>query len=205
MAAEGNIGGFSVVYPVLKALEEAGRIRRGYFIAGLGAAQFATPAAVEQLRHMRELPETRRTILLAATDPANPYGTVIRWPHPASETADHNRSRGPTRSAGARVILVDGLAAAYLRRNEHELLLFSPDEEPRRSQMTQEVSRILRQLGTALGGLLIETINGQPAVDHPASTSFVESGFARTAMGLQLRSGTRVPRAAMAPPLRGIG
>ena len=191
MAAEGNVGGFSVVYPVLKALEEAGRVRRGYFIAGLGAAQFATPAAVEQLRHMRELPEARRSILLAATDPANPYGTVIRWPHPASETADHDRSRGPTRSAGARVILVDGFAAAFLRRNEHELLLFSPDEEPRRSQMTQEVSRILRQLGTALGGLLIETINGQPAVDHPASTSFVESGFGRTAMGLQLRSGAR--------------
>ena len=191
MAAEGNVGGFSVIYPVLKALEEAGRIRRGYFIAGLGAAQFATSAAVEQLRHMRELPETRRTILLAATDPANPYGTVIRWPHPASETADHDRSRGPTRSAGARVILVDGFAAAFLRRNEHELLLFSPDEEPRRSQMTQEVSRILRQLGMALGGLLIETINGQPAVDHPASPSFVESGFGRTAMGLQLRSGAR--------------
>ena len=191
MAAEGNVGGFSIVYPVLKALEEAGRVRRGYFIAGLGAAQFATPAAVEQLRHMRELPEVRRAILLAATDPANPYGTVIRWPHPTSETADHDRSRGPTRSAGARVILVDGFAAAFLRRNEHELLLFSPDEEPRRSQMTQEVSRILRQLGTALGGLLIETINGQPAVDHLASTSFVESGFGRTAMGLQMRSGTR--------------
>ena len=62
MAAEGNIGGFSLVYPVLKALEEAGRIRRGYFIAGLGAAQFATPAAVEQLRHMRGIPENRRTI-----------------------------------------------------------------------------------------------------------------------------------------------
>ena len=191
MAAEGNVGGFSVVYPVLKALEEAGRVRRGYFIAGLGAAQFATPAAVEQLRQMRELPETRRTILLAATDPANPYGAAIRWPHLASETADRDRSRGPTRSAGARVILVDGFAAAFLRRNEHELLLFSPDEEPRRSQMTQEVARILRQLGTALGGLLIERINGQPAVDHPASTSFVESGFGRTAMGLQLRSGAR--------------
>jgi ATP-dependent Lhr-like helicase len=193
MLAEGNIGGFSVIYPVLKALEETGRVRRGYFIAGLGAAQFATSAAVEQLRQMREPPETGRTILLAATDPASPYGTSIGWPrYPASETADHDRSRGPTRSAGARVILVDGFAAAYLRRNEHELLLFSPDEEPRRSQMTREVSRTLRQLGKALGGLLIETINGHPAVEHPASTSFVESGFARTGMGLQLRSGSRV-------------
>jgi ATP-dependent Lhr-like helicase len=192
MAAEGNIGGFSVIYPVLKAMEEAGRIRRGYFIAGLGAAQFATPAAVEQLRHMREPPEARRTILLAATDPANPYGTVITWPTPASETADQDRGRGPIRSTGARVILVDGFAAAYLRRNEHELLLFSPGEEFRRSQLTHEVSRILRQLGMALGGLLIETIDGRPAVDHPASKAFVESGFARTAMGLQLRSGARV-------------
>jgi hypothetical protein len=93
------------------------------------------------------------------------------------------------------VILVDGFVAAYLRRNEHELLLFSPDEEPRRSQMTQEVSQILQQLGLALGGLLIETIDGRPAVDHSASHAFVESGFARTAMGLQLRPAARVAHA----------
>ena len=88
MSAEGIAGGFSAVYPVLKAMEDAGRIRRGYFVAGLGAAQFAAPPAVEMLREVRQIPDTPRTVLLAATDPANPYGTIIKWPMTGTETAD---------------------------------------------------------------------------------------------------------------------
>ena len=187
MGAEGTEGGFSVVYPVLKAMEDAGRIRRGYFVAGLGAAQFASPAAVDMLRQAREVPATPHTVLLAATDPANPYGTIVKWPAAEADTAERDGSRGPVRTPGARVILVDGLAAGYLRRNERQLLLFLPDDEPRRSQLTHEVARVLRDLGMSLRGLLIETINGQPAVSHPASTSFVAQGFTRSAMGLQLR------------------
>ena len=76
---EGITGGFDGVYPVLRAMEEAGRIRRGYFIAGLGGAQFALPGAVDRLRSVRE-PTDERPLVLAATDPANPYGITVEWP-----------------------------------------------------------------------------------------------------------------------------
>ena len=73
-------GGFSTIYPVLRRLEETGRVRRGYFVAGLGAAQFAQPGAVDLLRAAREEPETPMAVTLAATDPANPYGALLPWP-----------------------------------------------------------------------------------------------------------------------------
>src|SRR4030095_16531890 len=73
-------GGFSAVYQVLKAMEDAGRVRRGYFVAGLGGAQFALPAALDRLRSMREPGETLQTVIVAATDPANPYGATLKWP-----------------------------------------------------------------------------------------------------------------------------
>jgi ATP-dependent Lhr-like helicase len=185
VAAEAIAGGFTAVYQVLKAMEDAGRIRRGYFVAGLGGAQFATPAAVETLRAMREVPDTPRTFVLAATDPANPYGAIVRWP-PGAAATDDPTGRGPTRSAGARVVLVDGALAGYLRRGERELLLFAPDAEPRRSRATREVARALRQLMTTRGMLLGE-IDGGDATRHPAAAVFVEEGFVRTGMGLQLR------------------
>ena len=127
VAAEGIAGGFSAVYDVLKAMEEAGKIRRGYFVGGLGGAQFAVPAAVDMLRSFRDVPEDSRHVILAATDPANPYGAVVKWPFSStsgevSDAADGD-GQGPTRSVGARVILVDGFAAGYLRRGERELLL----------------------------------------------------------------------------------
>jgi Lhr-like helicase len=84
IAIEQIPGGFSAVYDVLKALEENGRIRRGYFVANLGATQFALPAAVDLLRSLRDEPESPQTVYLSATDPANPYGAVLRWPVPTS-------------------------------------------------------------------------------------------------------------------------
>ncbi len=82
VASEGLAGGFSAIYPVLKAMEEAGRLRRGYFIAGQGAAQFAVPGAEDRLRELdqRRADEARETLVLAATDPASPYGSALRWP-----------------------------------------------------------------------------------------------------------------------------
>ena len=133
--SESVTGGFSQVYQVLEAMEDAGRIRRGYFVAGLGAAQFAMPAGLDLLRSMREIPETPRTVVLAATDPANPYGAIVKWPEITGF-----EERGPTRTVGSRVILVDGLAPAYLRRGERDLLLFLPESEPRRSQIAREVA-----------------------------------------------------------------
>ena len=73
-------GGFSAMYPVLRRLEETGRIRRGYFVAGLGAAQFAQPGAVDLLRDARDERDENVTVTISATDPANPFGVLIPWP-----------------------------------------------------------------------------------------------------------------------------
>jgi ATP-dependent Lhr-like helicase len=195
VGAEPVAGGFSAIYQVLRAMEEAGRIRRGYFVAGLGAAQFSLPAAVDLLRSQRELPEIPRTAVLAATDPANPYGAIVKWPD-AGAVAEPEAARTPTRTVGARVILVDGSAAAYLRRGERELLLFPPEQEPRRSQVVRQVAGMLLHLARAREegrrGMLIADINGVAAASHPAARLFIEEGFAATAMGLQARIGTSI-------------
>ena len=196
-------GGFSAVYQVLKAMEEAGRVRRGYFVAGLGGAQFAMPAALDLLRSLRDGPETTRAVIVSATDPACPYGAVLEWPAAgwADEIAqmtglDHatepgEAGRGPTRTVGSLVVLVDGLAAAYLRRGERELLLLGSANEPARSNMTRDVARALVRMSGAREhgrqGLLLADIDRVSATAHPAARLFIEAGFVATAMGLQLR------------------
>jgi ATP-dependent Lhr-like helicase len=111
---EGAEGGFAGVYPVLKALEERGQVRRGYFVAGLGAAQFAVPGAVDRLRAEREASDAP-PLVLAATDPAQPFGAAIPWP---------DTDGRPARAAGALVVLADGQALAYLERGGHRLVRF---------------------------------------------------------------------------------
>jgi len=110
---EGVPGGFAGVYPVLRAMEDAGRIRRGYFVAGLGGAQFALPGAVDRLRAFREGAAEGQpaALVLAATDPANPYGASLPWP-----------VKGPQRAAGAFVVLVDGLPSLYVERGGRGLV-----------------------------------------------------------------------------------
>ena len=111
---EGAEGGFAGVYPVLKALEERGQVRRGYFVAGLGAAQFAVAGAVDRLRGERSDVDDP-PIVLAATDPAQPFGAAIPWP----------LSEGrPARAAGALVVLAGPDALAYLERGAHKVLRF---------------------------------------------------------------------------------
>jgi ATP-dependent Lhr-like helicase len=182
VASEAVAGGFSAVYDVLKAMEHAGRVRRGYFVAGLGGAQFAMPPALDLLRSLRDPPEDAHTSVLAATDPANPYGSILKWPDAAS---------GATRTVGSLVILVDGFAAAYLRRGERELLVFAPDTEPQRSRMVRSAARMLMHLAASKEegrrGMLIADINGEAAPGHATAGIFVEEGFAATAMGLQAR------------------
>src|SRR5262249_36645758 len=80
VAAENVSGGFGLVYPVLKGLEDTGRIPRGYFVAGLGATQFAMPGALDLLRSLRDAPDDPEVAVLSATDPANPYGATLAWP-----------------------------------------------------------------------------------------------------------------------------
>lgn len=179
-ALENIFGGFSAVYPVLRAMEDAGRIRRGYFVAGLGATQFAGPGAIDLLRSMRDEPEKPETVMLAATDPANPYGAIVKWPESPSTMS---------RSVGAHVILVNGLMACYVSRGEKQLLLFLPEDEPVRSIVTREVARQLASLvhnGTRRA-LLIAEINDEPASRSPLAPFLVEQGFSTTGLGYQLR------------------
>jgi ATP-dependent Lhr-like helicase len=119
---EGAEGGFAGVYPVLKALEERGQVRRGYFVAGLGAAQFAVPGAVDRLRAERE-PADAAPIVLAATDPAQPYGAALAWPPSEGR---------PARAAGALVVLADGEALVYLERGGHRVVRFPAAEDDHR-------------------------------------------------------------------------
>jgi ATP-dependent Lhr-like helicase len=190
VTSEAIPGGFSLVYQVLKTMEDTGRVRRGYFVAGLGAAQFASPASLDLLRAHRDPPAEPRTVVLAATDPANPYGTLLPWPALRDASAQ-DTGRGPTRTVGATVVLVDGHATGYLRRGQRELLLFAPEVEPARSRMVLETARALagmsRSRDEGRRGMLITEINGAPASTHPLARLFVEAGYGQSAMGLQLR------------------
>ncbi len=201
VGAEGVPGGFSAVYPALKGMEERGRIRRGYFVSGLGAAQFAMPAAVDLLRSVRDEPEDTRSVTIAATDPANPYGAVLAWP----DAHDLGPGRGPTRSVGPLVILVNGALGAYLRKGYRDLLVWIPEHEPARSRtglaIAQELRALAQRAEEGQRGLLIADINGEPAVDSPAARFLIEVGFAPSAMGLQLRIPRRDATAPAAGPL----
>ncbi len=185
--AEGIAGGFSAVYEVLKAMEDAGRIRRGYFVGSVGATQFAMPAALELMRSMAEPPEDPETIILSATDPANPFGTMLKWPAFGPEGS---AGRGPTRSVGALVVLVNGALAAYIGRGGRQLLVFLPEDEPARSAIGRPLARRLAQFARpdeGGAGLLIDEVNGAPAPDSPFAAFLLDAGFSPSAMGFQLR------------------
>jgi ATP-dependent helicase Lhr and Lhr-like helicase len=191
-------GGFSAVYDVLKAMEESGKIRRGYFVAGLGATQFALPAAADLLRSLRNGPpqEKPEMVMLAATDPANLYGSVLRWPS-SGEEAVSDAPRMLTRSVGANVLLRNGEMVAYLRRNHPAVQVFLPADEPDRSIVGRDLSVFLATLAQQemerredhRGGMLISTINGQPAAHHFMASFLQEAGFHLAPLGLNIRRG----------------
>ncbi|MGE0463805.1 MAG: DEAD/DEAH box helicase [Vicinamibacterales bacterium] len=188
-AVEPLPGGFSVVYPVLRRLEETGRVRRGYFVAGLGGAQFAQPGAVDLLRAARDVRDEPQVTTLAATDPASPYGGLMPWPAwPGGE------SLRASRSAGARVVLVDGHLAAWIARGNRQVLAALPADEPERSRvgraLARELVRVAYDARDERRGWLIAEINAVPAATSPVADYLVEAGFAITSGGLQLR----VPR-----------
>jgi ATP-dependent Lhr-like helicase len=184
LSAESLPGGFGTVYPVLKALEESGRVRRGYFVAGLGAAQFSLPGALDLLRSLRDggASETPEVAVLAATDPANPYGSTLKWPASVE-------GRAPARTVGATVILVDGALGAYLSRGDRQLKTSLPDQEPQRSRVCRAVARALieraRSGGDSPRGMLIEEIDGVPPAAHVLAPSLAEAGFTGGALGFQ--------------------
>jgi len=179
-ALEDIQGGFSAVYPILKAMEEAGRIRRGYFVAGLGATQFATGGAIDLMRSLRNEPEDVESVLLAATDPANPYGAIVKWP-------ESNWTL--SRSVGAQVILVNGLMACYISRGEKNLIVFLPEDEPLRSNVARAIAKILASLVTEgeRRALLLTEINDEPVARHFLASFLIEEGFSPSALGFQMR------------------
>jgi ATP-dependent Lhr-like helicase len=191
--AESLPGGFSAIYDVLKAMEESGRVRRGYFAADLGATQFAIPAAVDLLRTLRMTADedAREVVMLAATDPANPYGALLRWP--AAEA--NSNSSLLTRSVGARVVLVDGALTAYLRRGNANVQVMLPEEEPARSQTARALAEFLvRQVqreenpeGRGRTSMLIATVNGVKVREHPLAKFLLDAGFQAAPLGFNVR------------------
>jgi ATP-dependent Lhr-like helicase len=181
MAVESVPGGYSAVYDVLRAMEDAGRVRRGLFVDGLGAAQFALPAALDLLRSVREPEESPIVATLASTDPANPYGGILKWP------AAPDGGRGATRSLGTRVIVVDGELTAWLSRGDRQMLVWLPDDEPGRSRAARAAaSELARLADESYGrqGLLVGDVNGRPIAEHPLAAHLADAGFVTGAMGM---------------------
>ncbi|MDQ6748255.1 MAG: DEAD/DEAH box helicase, partial [Candidatus Dormibacteraeota bacterium] len=164
--AEGSPGGFAALYPVLRAMEEGGRIRRGYFIEGLGGSQFALPGAVDRLRTARD--QAPAPITLAATDPANPYGVTLPWPvSPGGRTA---------RVPGAFLVLAGGELRIYLERGGRSVLTFGEVQAVDLAALAQVVRR--------LGKLEILTVNGEPAAGSHLEPAMREVGFGVSPRGL---------------------
>jgi len=182
--AEGVEGGFAGIYPVLRALEEAGRIRRGYFVDGLGAAQFALAGAIDRLRTVRDPGAVApRVDLLAAADPAQPYGAALAWPR--RDTSDR---RPYQRAAGAYVALVDGAAVLYVERGGKSLVTFPAADDPERLGPALAALRMLLADGR-LRELVVSRVDGEPV--GPASPwhdRLAAGGFAAGYRGMALRA-----------------
>ncbi len=192
-------GGFAGVYKVLSAFEESGRCRRGYFVAGLGAAQFGVPGAVDRLRTFsREVgpdegddatKDKPVALALAATDPANPYGAALAWPERTTSDEPGSGHR-PGRKAGALVVLVDGELAVYVERGGRTLLTFRDDAEA----MTPAFSALAGAVRSgALGRLTVERADGASILasgERPEvlRQALEDAGFVATPRGLRLRA-----------------
>ena len=185
VASEGIEGGYSAVYPILRALEEAGRIRRGYFVDGLGAAQFAQAGALERLRAVREparSPEERDAFLLAAADPANPYGAAVPWPRRGEDDR-----RPLQRAAGAYVAIVDGAAALYLERGGATIQTLPAADDP---GIAEAAARTFGALvaDRRVRELVVTKVDGLPIGESPFRERLLAAGFVPGYRGLTLRS-----------------
>lgn len=199
LATERVAGGFAAVYRVLRAMEDSGRARRGYVVEGLGAAQFAVPGAIDRLRALSRAdagpvgeaepypgaygsPDGSQVpaVVLAAADPAQPYGAALPWPATTGDTKHR-----PGRKAGALVVLVDGAAALYVERGGRSLLSFTSD--------TAELRAAAEALAGAvhegwLGTLAVERADGVGSLHSELSDVLTEAGFRVTPKGLRLRA-----------------
>jgi ATP-dependent Lhr-like helicase len=211
---------WSDLYKVLRAMEEAGRVRRGWFVAGRTASQFAAPGADDRLRALRETRETggardarddapEEALVLAATDPANAWGAALPWP-------DREGAR-PQRSAGSLVFLHEGALVGWLGRTERTLLTFLPADEPTRARSMDALASALAELVDRGGdddgddhdglpgrrALLLETIDGAPAATSALAPALRAHGFVARVAGLQRRRGDVAPAQPRSTRLRG--
>lgn len=198
--AEGVEGGFSAMYKVLSAAEDTGAVRRGYFVEHLGAAQFASAGAVDRLRALArgvgefDASGSSSALLLASSDPANPYGAALEWPD-----RDEGGHR-PGRKAGGLVVLVDGRLVCFLERGGRTVLTFPPDEDTGQAALADPTgtatvwTRTAQALADAvrrgaLDRLTVVTIDGEQALgsEHPFAGALVEAGFHTSPQGLRIR------------------
>ncbi len=171
--AEGVPGGFTAVYGELRAMEEAGVCQRGYFIEGLGGAQFALPAAVERLRDLREADPRAEPVVVGAADPANPFGVTAPWPEAA---------RKPARSAGAWLALVEGRPAVYVEKGGRGLVTFE------QGLFDAGISALAAAVAERrIRRITPERIDGRPIQGDPAEQILLNHGFLQTHRRLVLR------------------
>lgn len=177
-------GGFSAVYKVLRAMEESGRCRRGYVVEGLGAAQFAVPGAIDRVRALSGSDgrgsAAADAVVLAAADPAQPYGAALPWPDAVGDT----RHR-PGRKAGSLVVLVAGAAVLYVERGGKSLLSFTEDEQALRAG-ADGLARAVRD--GWLEQLVVQRADGEGAWGSRLAEVLTDAGFRPTPKGLRLRA-----------------
>ena len=218
VAAADVPGGFGTIYRVLSDAEQMGRVRRGYFVEGLGASQFGITAAVDRLRVSRSpldlgpslegeagvnlgtgqgipagsgMPISTgaahvESIVLAAADPANPYGAALPWPTLGRVDESEGRGHQPSRSAGGVVVLRAGEPVFYLERGGKSLLSFTDDSAALASG-ARALANAMR--AGALGRLTVQKADGQTVLSpgHPVATALAEAGFILTPRGLRVR------------------
>jgi ATP-dependent helicase Lhr and Lhr-like helicase len=184
--AEGVPGGFAALYPELCQLETLGVARRGYFVEGLGGAQFALPGAVERLRAQRA-PEDAPPLVLAATDPAQPYGAALAWParqtaaartgslSPSSPSPPASATRRPARVPGAHVVAVGAEPVLYLERGGRALQVLCPVEDPRVQDALGALADHVR--AGRVGRLGLERVNGAPVMGSAWESALAAVGF----------------------------
>ncbi|MGE0490224.1 MAG: DEAD/DEAH box helicase [Vulcanimicrobiota bacterium] len=179
VTAEGFTGGFTPVYQTLKALEESGKVRRGYFVEGLAGAQFARTGTVDRLRDQRDEAGQPEVRWLAATDPANPYGALLPWPECQGR---------PRRAAGASLIMADGRPLLFLEKKGKKVLSFPAAHEPELMRASLET---LHRFARSIRGRVwrLETIDGEPARKHALAGLLEQLGFRQDFLGLMLVAG----------------
>ncbi|MBS5997480.1 DEAD/DEAH box helicase, partial [Corynebacterium sp.] len=205
VVAEDVLGGFALAYKVLSGFEESGKAMRGYVIDGLGAAQFSTPAIIDRLRGLADSPDVTgwpsgttepETFVLAACDPANPYGAALPWPQ--RDDADGKATGGPTRSAGALVVLIDGLPIAHLTRGGKTLTTFIeslPDGIDPAEVYPRLVSALTDMVARgALSPLVVEKCNGSPIHKTDAAAHLRGAGAGITPKGVRISARAAAPR-----------